>query len=478
MSQPGSGWPQCFNYFFGQLSGCINCGPGKWKARCPAHDDKVQSLSVRVGARGQLYVRCHAGGLCSLDAILRAAGCAMDDLFPDNRRYTNKKGSPHMDRTETVYPYHDETGTLLFEAVRREPKGFRQRRPNPDFDHTVPASRENPEYLYDLQGVRRVLYNLPVVLSALQKTPDKAVFVVEGEKDVETARGLGITATTNPMGAGKWLADYALSLKGANVVVIPDNDEAGKAHAKAVCDSLKGVARTVRLVELPGLGEKEDLTDWLTKVVNGTADQKKTELRKLVGAAKLWGTDQTTVPTMTPAKTEPAPKQEPTPMPATDAAGTTAENFPNSPTIRGGAGLPNPAPGIAPPIPPLEIPLDVPPPEPVKAAPAPALVGTVPSDRGARVAAWFRDVKATAATLKLAGAQVKSHMEFYAAVRMTVAQMDQAFSMADGAPKLDAASLGQLSLLFGAYMVQAAADFGLGCGLMPDEPKPQPEPGK
>jgi len=410
----------------------------------------------------------------------------MDDLFPDNKRYTGKGGKKHVGRTETVYQYHDENGKLLFETIRKEPKDFRQRRPNPEFNHTQPTSRENPEYIYNLQDTRRVLFRLPQLLSALQKTPDKAVFVVEGEKDVLTAHTLGIVATTNPMGAGKWLPEYANFLRGANVVVIPDNDEPGKAHARAVCESLKGVARTVRLVELPGLSPKQDLSDWV-KLHKGGPDQVKAELRKLVRNTKLYGTDNTTTPAIVPegtkAEPKPEPKEEPAPMPATDAKGTNAESFPDSPTIRNEAGLPNPPAGIVPgwpdgetkkaepaaPVPVVEEPKPVPLEAPKPAAeskPSP-----IPSERAARVAQWFKDAKATAAALKLAGATVESPMAFYGAMRQAIAMLDQTFTLANGAPKLDKEAAGQISLLMGAYLIQAAADFGLGCGVLAEEAK-------
>jgi hypothetical protein len=156
------------------------------------------------------------------------------------------------------------------------------------------------------------------------------------------------------------------------------------------------------------------------------------------------------------------------PATASEADKADFEKFPNSPTIRGGVGAPNPKPGIAPPIPVgVEQPTNI---ETVK-------LGPVPADRAARVAAWIKDSKATAVALKNGGCKITNHLEFYAAVRIAVAQMDQMYSMQNGAPVLDNAGLGQISLLMGAYLLTAAADFGLGCGLT-TEPAPTPEAGK
>jgi len=143
-----------------------------------------------------------------------------------------------------TYPYTDEHGKLLFEVIRYSPKSFAQRR---------------ADGTWKLGDVRRVLYRLPEVLAA------ECVYLVEGEKDVETLRGLGLTATCNPHGAGKWRDHYAQSLAGKLVVILPDNDDEGRRHALRAAQSLLPVARGVKLVELPGLPKKGDATDWLAR---------------------------------------------------------------------------------------------------------------------------------------------------------------------------------------------------------------------
>src|SRR6266571_2713906 len=95
----------------------------------------------------------------------------------------------------SIYEYHDESGVLLFANVRFEPKGFRQGRPD-----------GAGGLIWDMDGVRRVPYRLPEVVAAAQA--GHAVFVCEGEKDVETLRALGLVATTNAGGALKWRPEY------------------------------------------------------------------------------------------------------------------------------------------------------------------------------------------------------------------------------------------------------------------------------
>jgi putative DNA primase/helicase len=160
-------------------------------------------------------------------------------------RHGNGNGKP---RIVATYDYRDERGVLLYQSVRFEPKDFRQRQPNGN------------GWTWNLRGVRRVLYRLPELLAA---PPDCAVFVVEGEKDVESLRGLECVATTNAMGAGKWIPQYSESLRGRHVIILPDNDQPGRDHARQVARMLGGVAASVKVVELPGLPEKGDVSDWL-----------------------------------------------------------------------------------------------------------------------------------------------------------------------------------------------------------------------
>jgi len=102
---------------------------------------------------------------------------------------------------------------------------------------------------------------LPEVIEAVRK--GEIVFVVEGEKDVDNLRKLGLVATTNHGGAKKWKPYYSDYLIGADVVIIPDNDKPGREHAERVAQSLVGKAKSIRMLELPNLPPKGDVSDWL-----------------------------------------------------------------------------------------------------------------------------------------------------------------------------------------------------------------------
>ena len=216
-----------------------------WMARCPAHDDREPSLSIRSGNDGRVLLHCHAG--CSPAEVVKAAGLRMSDLFPDEIR-------DHKAKTlKTTYDYTTVDGNILFQVLRYEPKDFRQRRPNGFGGWT-----------WSLKGLERVLYNLPAVAAAVQD--GRWIFICEGEKDCDTLSACGLVATTNAGGANApWEPQYTAALRGADVCVIPDNDAPGRRHAETVAESLYRAAKTVKIVELPGLDEKGDVSDWLAQ---------------------------------------------------------------------------------------------------------------------------------------------------------------------------------------------------------------------
>lgn len=215
-----------------------------WHARCPAHDDHTPSLSISAGRHGGVVLHCHAG--CPVDAVCAALGLTVADLMPDeNPRDTN--GHPEIAAT---YDYTDPAGALLFQVVRTMPKGFRQRRPAP-----------HGGWFWNLGDTPKVLFRLPQVLAAVQT--GETVYITEGEKDALTLEGWGLVATTNPGGAGKWRPDYSACLDGAHVVILPDQDGPGRAHADQVAKALEGIASTIRIA--PPLPDAKDVTEWAVK---------------------------------------------------------------------------------------------------------------------------------------------------------------------------------------------------------------------
>lgn len=167
------------------------------------------------------------------------------------------------------YSYTDETGVELFQIVRFHACGSGEK------NFVARRRDESGQFVYNLKDVRRVLYRLPRIRDA------ESVYIVEGEKDVHTLEAWGLAATTNPSGAGNWRPEYSQSLRGKDCIIVPDNDEKGRAHADSVRKALSEIARSVLLIGLPGLSEKGDVTDW--KESGGDPDT----LSRIVAAARM-----------------------------------------------------------------------------------------------------------------------------------------------------------------------------------------------
>jgi DNA primase len=245
--------------------------PAVWKrgrefvAACPNHADKTPSLTIyrhRDGAWMWHCFPCSKSG--DVFTLLRLQGIgfnqAIERLGDDAKLVWNLQSEPAPEKAKfgpkgtprgkiaTTYNYYDEHHQLLYQVVRMDPKDFRQRRPD-----------GQGGWIWRLEGIRRVLYRLPQLLHR----PRDTVYVVEGEKDADRLANAGLVATSNVGGAGGWRLPYSESLRGRRVVILPDNDEAGRKHSAAVLRSLHGIARSSRVHELPGLAPKGDVSDWM-----------------------------------------------------------------------------------------------------------------------------------------------------------------------------------------------------------------------
>ena len=210
-----------------------------WQAKCPAHGDKNPSLTISEGAEGRILLHCHAG--CSLEKVCAALNITDKDLFQ-----TNGHANSSASKIVATYDYTGPDGKLLFQVCRYNPKDFRQRRPD--------ASALDG-WTWSTKGISKVLFRLPEITKAIHS--GKFIFICEGEKDVLAMVKHGFAATTSPGGAGKWQDSYSETLRGANVVIFPDRDEAGKAHAELVATKLQGIAKSIRVAELPGENIKD-----------------------------------------------------------------------------------------------------------------------------------------------------------------------------------------------------------------------------
>lgn len=266
------------------------------KAICPAHADNQQSLAIKYDSKeGKTIVKCFAG--CEIEDICKSAGLNVSDLFDNEQVTAPVKSKKEID---VVYDYTDENGNVVFQKVRFKPKSFSQRREidgatvwgleagtyYESFKNSYSMKPKKGAKTKEFKGVEPILYNLPNLINAIKN--QRIVFIVEGEKDCENLKEWNLTATCNFDGASaserkpKWRSNYNHYFENAHVVIINDNDDAGRAHALNVAENLKEVAASIKIIELPELDEKGDFSDW--KKLGHT----KQELAELIKNAENW----------------------------------------------------------------------------------------------------------------------------------------------------------------------------------------------
>ena len=257
----------------------------EWRGPCPVHKGERDSFAVN-SKTGLIHChRCKRGwNLVTLEMDL--TGADFKEAKTQVCRIAGRIEAGSGKRIIATYKYAGPDGKLLYEVVRYDPKDFRQRRPDGNGGH-----------VWNLKGVKRVLYRLPEIAAK----PTKSVFIAEGEKDVAALEGLGLLATCNAGGAGKWQDSYSAALKGRNVLILPDNDAPGRKHALAVARSLLDTAARIRIVTLP---EGKDAADWVAAGGNVA------KLRALATAAEDFKGAQPTPPPQAP---EPQPTAPPPP---------------------------------------------------------------------------------------------------------------------------------------------------------------------
>jgi len=224
------------------------------------------SVNLATGAWGDFATDAKGGDPISLWAAIRGIkqGEAARELARDLGLEVDKPTRNNR-RIVASYDYLGSDGKLVFQVTRWEPKTFTQRRPD-----------GKGGWINSVKGIELIPYRLPEILQA------KAVFIVEGEKDADALAALGLAATCNAQGAGKWRAEYNRHFAGKRVCILPDNDAPGRKHAHDVARQLHGLAEVVKILELPGLPPKGDVSDWLA--AGGTRES----LVEMVKAAPAW----------------------------------------------------------------------------------------------------------------------------------------------------------------------------------------------
>ena len=270
------------------LGGVVN--DGQVLAPGPGHSRADKSLSVKVTPNG-FVVNSFAGDdpIVCRDYVREKLGLPAFKSNGVQRRSDDEitqavmAAAMSQDRSNSkgkivaIYDYTDAGGALLYQVVRYEPKSFRQRRPD-----------GNGGWIWKLTD-HRVVYRWPVLL----QNPDATVFVTEGEKDADRVAELNLCATT--VATGKWTDDCIKALAGRNVAILQDNDDSGRKKALEAATALHGTVNNIRIVSLPDLPDRGDVSDWL--------DADRTRAKKFVDVcfdAPLWNPTNTKTEASTP----------------------------------------------------------------------------------------------------------------------------------------------------------------------------------
>lgn len=225
-------------------------GSKSYQCKCPAHTDNKASLTISE-KNGKLLLHCHAG--CRTERILESVGLSFKDIGEEKEKpkWQERLEYGQGKHIEAVYDYRSADGKYLYSKVRFEGKEIRY----------ITIDRANDSYQYCKMKDKATLYRLPELIKAVQN--GWPVYIVEGEKDVETLRRLGYTATTAG-GVNDWRREYAVYFTGAQVVILPDNDEPGLSLKDQIMKDLKHYAHSIRWV-VTSDSEKGDVTDYLQK---------------------------------------------------------------------------------------------------------------------------------------------------------------------------------------------------------------------
>jgi len=234
------------------LEGIQNNGAG-FTARCPAHEDRVNSLSIGE-SEGKILVHCHAG--CSADAITGALGIRMTDLFLSDPNRTETKRIPYLIKDTNGYT------VAIHERVE--------------------YSDGSKKYRWEMDGEDGLqgfgVENLPLYGTDLLKFKFTPIIVTEGEKAAESLIRRGVRAVGTACGASACPSDDVLRpiCDGSQILLWPDNDDQGYRHMNAIAE---------RLV---GLGHEPYIIEWADSPRKGDADDFDGNLAELVSHARLF----------------------------------------------------------------------------------------------------------------------------------------------------------------------------------------------
>lgn len=297
------------SFYESELPGFKPAGNNEIKTLCPFHDDSTPSFSANIQTGMYRCFACNAHGdifnfymqrhgvdfSTALKALAEFAGATESESHPNDQTAPrpSQKSKKETARTieancTAVYHYKDDSGKYRFSVRRFEEPGkiktFRQCY----YDY------QKGTWVQNVKGIQLIPYRLNEVVNA------ESVFICEGEKDCDNLAALGLTASCNAAGAGKWKDEYSSWFIGKQVVILPDNDEPGRSHAEDVARKLGPYAASIRVINLPGLQPKGDVSDWLS--AGGTVGELKRLVQQAGMEAPPQGQAEAVIPPMPPAE--------------------------------------------------------------------------------------------------------------------------------------------------------------------------------
>jgi hypothetical protein len=263
----------------------------EYRAKCPSHQgESDDSLAVREDDDGKVLLHCHTG--CDFEEIVDALGLDMSDLFSKNGQASGAGKPvgppPKEDRVAGTLSVEDLPGDsseyMVFEKEDGTPY-YIQRHKGAVYRVVGFDEDGDPILAAGLGDIEPILFGLPILREAI--ATGKPVIHTEGCKDaLTTQRQLGMAGVTSGS-CTSWKSEFVQDYEGAEEVwIVPDNDDEGRAYAQQIAQDLAGVVPTIKIVDLPGLPEKGDLTDWMD------AGHTKEELLELVATAPALDSSQ------------------------------------------------------------------------------------------------------------------------------------------------------------------------------------------
>jgi putative DNA primase/helicase len=219
----------------------VHRGGAGWMARCPHHDDRQGSLSIKEAGDGRVLMHCFAG--CVTADVVASAGLAMVDLFPPEVPVVPLPTAQVVARHE--YPICNLSGEVV--AVHKRIEYSDGSKSMPWAGDCVP---------------RDLLFGAEL----LPKAKDVPVILCEGEKAAAALRSIAgkCVVLGTVCGAASVPSDTALSmLSGRRMWLWPDNDGVGGKHMQAIAKALEGDVAELRIIDWSAAPPKGDAADFV-----------------------------------------------------------------------------------------------------------------------------------------------------------------------------------------------------------------------